>query len=180
MAAAEAYALLEAWIGTPDWSASQRFLEGHRKEMLTPAVAAVLDEWVEEQPSGRYLRLHQGLLQLATQVGAEEAYQAVVGPEHLGARLETLTSEEAGERLLPYSWINLGLSEDLAEAWLQVGVASLMAGEDEEAEQAMRWCREATSDGELAKVLERLAKLAQGHSKYAAGLYRLISILAHG
>jgi hypothetical protein len=70
--------LLLPWIGTPDWSTSQAYLQIH-SELLTEAATQVLITLTQHQPDQHFqelFTLHQQLLQKARQQGVEAAYQA--------------------------------------------------------------------------------------------------------
>ncbi len=76
----ELVALLLSWIGTPDWSTSQTYLQAH-SELLTEAAEQVLVTLAQHQPDPQaheLLTQYQLVLQAARQQGVESAYELLL------------------------------------------------------------------------------------------------------
>ena len=69
--------LLIAWIQTPDWGASETFLQAHAADLLTDQAAAVLELLRQGNPNVTSILQHQTLLQRCREMGIAAAYQAI-------------------------------------------------------------------------------------------------------
>jgi len=67
---------LIAWVQTPDWGASQAYLEAHQAELLTEAAEGVLQMLIQMNPNAQTLSEHLTLLRAARANGIAAAYQA--------------------------------------------------------------------------------------------------------
>ncbi|HQM13155.1 MAG TPA: hypothetical protein PK832_01785, partial [Anaerolineae bacterium] len=67
--------LLIAWIQTPDWSASEAFVQEHAADLLTDEAEAVLERLRQGNPDHRAIPQHQTLLRRCRDVGIEAAYR---------------------------------------------------------------------------------------------------------
>ena len=67
--------LLIAWIQTPDWSASEAFVQEHAADLLTDEAEAVLELLRQGNPDHRAIPQHQTLLRRCRDVGIEAAYR---------------------------------------------------------------------------------------------------------
>ncbi len=67
--------LLIAWIQTPDWGASETFLQAHAADLLTDQAAAVLELLRQGNPNVSAIPQHQTLLRRCREIGIAAAYR---------------------------------------------------------------------------------------------------------
>ena len=67
--------LLIAWIKTPDWRASEAYLQEHAADLLTGEAEAVLEQLRQGNPDADVIPQHQTLLRRCRAVGIEAAYR---------------------------------------------------------------------------------------------------------
>ncbi len=76
LAAAQALAdRLIAWIQTPDWDASEEYLQAHAAELLADEAEAVLALLRQANPQAPAIPQHQVLLHRCREIGIEAAYR---------------------------------------------------------------------------------------------------------
>ena len=77
---------------TPDWGASQAYLEAHQAELLTEAAEGVLQMLIQMNPNAQTLPEHLTLLRAARANGIAAAYQARGGNSGLEVLQQLLSA----------------------------------------------------------------------------------------
>src|SRR5712692_3997962 len=160
--------LLLAWIRTPDWPASQTYLQTH-PELLTEGAEQVLATLTSLQSNQRIqelLSLHQQLLQTARQYGVEPAYEPLLHREE-----ETDSAAIAEEDLLRQveEWISTP-SWEHSQAYLEAHPGLLTSAA--ETLLAMRYQTQQT-DQASATIVQHLHLQRTAREQGIAAAYRL-------
>jgi hypothetical protein len=110
---------LIAWIQTPDWVASERYLREHAADLLTDDGEAALDLLHLANPANDQIPTHRQLLAFAREQGIDAAYA------QLRRELAQAQGMEEAAQALAQNTL------------LQAVVAFLQAGDDEQARQVL-------------------------------------------
>ncbi|MGE3540142.1 MAG: hypothetical protein AB7N91_22230 [Candidatus Tectimicrobiota bacterium] len=82
--------LLVTWVQTPDWDASEAYLQAHAAALLTDQGELALRFLCETQPNMTTLAEHLSLLQRCRAIGLAAAYEEVRRPQPELENVETL------------------------------------------------------------------------------------------
>lgn len=110
---------LAAWMATPTWDESRRYLDAHARELLTEASETAMAGLVDANPGDQALVLHLELLRAARTGGVDAPYEALAA----AARQHRMA-----ERLV--TWVGTQTWED-ARAYVDAHAAELLTDEAE-------------------------------------------------
>ncbi|MER5865554.1 hypothetical protein [Kitasatospora sp. NPDC002040] len=160
------------WLNTPDWPASQDFLERHRTELLAPGAAELLD--LEDEEEDLDVRLHLAILHLAAETDVPTAYRALADRATLHARLRQALAAPDPTALRHCAAIELAVYRDeFAAAGHRLMADALTDAPLPAADPGL-----ATTDpGARNAALAEVAELIRRHPVHAAGLGKLLHLL---
>ncbi len=69
--------LLVGWLQTPDWAASESYLQAHRAELLTAEAESLLQLLLQQDPDQPVLTQHLAILRAARAEGIAVVYQQI-------------------------------------------------------------------------------------------------------
>ncbi|GIV79181.1 MAG: hypothetical protein KatS3mg050_3575 [Litorilinea sp.] len=85
---------LVAWIQTPDWQASEEYLQQHAAELLTDEAEAELERLRQINPGVDVIPQHQALLRRAREVGIKQAFAEKVWAQGLVSLLRAFINAD--------------------------------------------------------------------------------------
>ena len=65
------------WLQTPDWAASESYLQAHQAELLTAEAEALLQLLLQQDPDQPVLEQHLAILRAARAEGIQAVYQQI-------------------------------------------------------------------------------------------------------
>lgn len=148
----------------------------HASELLSAASLALTDSSGERDPGDRVIRMHRGLLRLASTAGFERAYEIWADPNCLRDALTDPT--RSANDLLAVVRLDSGLHGYDAEAHFQLAVATLLAGNATEATAAITDCADHAAPYERRDFARRLTQLAAEHSDLGQAIADLKRVVA--
>jgi hypothetical protein len=149
--------ILQQWIDTSTWNASQAFAADHTDDLLHPTTEAIVDTLADRALRDQTLRLHRGLLGYAAAKDFDTAYQLRADPHVAQTALAAL--DPADPSRLAVARRHSAASPDNPEAHYQLAVTALFAGRHSEAAAAIADCSDNAAPYERRDYARRLNQI---------------------
>jgi hypothetical protein len=167
--------LLQDWIGTPSWNASQAFLAGH-PALRGPEVLAALEAWSGDELARQPL----AILRLTEHVPAGDVFDAILDPTDARQLLLRVARTGSAELIAEAWYATPHVAADPFAGILAVAlVQALSDGTDDsdDIDQALRALAEGASTSERQDTLTLLRTLATTRDDRAEQLHRIAAAI---
>jgi Tetratricopeptide repeat len=174
-AAQATVSLLQDWINTPSWNASQAFLTGHPALRGADAVA-VLEKW-----SGNDLaRQHLAILRLTEHVPAGEVFDGILDPTDARQLLLRVARTGSAELITEAWYATPHIAADPFAGSVAAALVQVLSDETDypdELDQALRVAAAAASSSECRDTLTLLRALATTRDDRAESLHQIAAAI---
>lgn len=167
--------LLQDWISTPSWNASQAFLTGH-PALRGPEAAAALERWSGDDVA----RQHLAILRLTEHVPAGDVFDAILDPTDARQLLLRVARSGSAELFAEAWYATPHLAADPFAATLAAALVQILSDEadyPDDLDHALRAAAEAASASERRDTLTLLRTLASTRDDRAQQLHRIAAAI---
>jgi hypothetical protein len=168
--------LLQGWISTPSWNASQAFLAGH-PALRNPETLVVLEKWSGDELA----RQHLAILRLTEHVPAGDVFDAILDPADARQLLLRVVRTGSAELIAEAWYATPHIAADPFAATLAAALVQALSDEadyPDEIDQALHAAAEAVSASERRDTLTLLRTLATTRDDRAEPLHRITAAIA--
>jgi hypothetical protein len=168
--------LLQGWISTPSWNASQAFLARH-PALRAPETLAALESWSVDD----VIRQHLAILRLTEHVRAGEVFDAILDPTDARQLLLRVARTGSAELIAEAWYATPHVAADPFAATLAVALVQALsdeAGYPDEINQALPAATATASTSERRDTLTLLRALATTRDDRAEQLHRIAAAIA--
>jgi hypothetical protein len=168
--------LLQGWISTPSWNASQAFLAEH-PALRSPETVATLETWSGDELA----RQHLAILRLTEHVAAGEVFDAILDPTD-ARQLLFRVARTGSAALIAEAWYATPhIAADPFATTLAAALVQALSDETDypdDIDQALRAAAEVASSSERRDTLTLLRTLATTRDDRAEQLHRIADAIA--
>jgi hypothetical protein len=168
--------LLQRWISTPSWNASQAFLAGH-PALRGPQAVIALENWSGDDLA----RQHLAILRLTEHVPAGDVFDAILDPTDAHQLLLRVARTGSADLITEAWYATPHIAADPLAATLAAALVHALSDEAEypdNIDQALRAAAEAASTRERRDTLTLLHTLATTRDDRAEQLHRIAAAIA--
>jgi len=167
--------LLQGWISTPSWNASQAFLAGH-PALRGPEAVAALETWSADEVA----RQHLAILRLTEHVPAGDVFDAMLDPTDARQLLFRVARSGNAELITEAWYATPHIAADPFTATLTAALVQALSDDTDypdEIDQALRAAAAAASTSERRDTLTLLHTLATTRDDRGEPLHRIAAAI---
>jgi hypothetical protein len=168
--------LLQGWLSSPSWNASQAFLAGH-PALRGPDALVTLENWSGDDLA----RQHLAILRLTEHVPAGDVFDAILDPTDARQLLLRVARTGSAELIAEVWYATPHIAADPFAATLAAALVDALSDQadyPDDIDQALRAAAEAASTSERRDTLTLLRTLATTRDDRAEQLHRIAAAIA--